>query len=51
MPIPTTTTPPGGVGGGGSGLPEPVRGRLWELFGQIEREFEMLHTENAARKF
>ena len=39
---------PTGGGSGGGGLPEAVRGRLWELFGQIEREFEMLHMENAS---
>ena len=39
------TTPPGG-----GGLPDGVRGRLLDLFGQIEREFEVLYTENAARE-
>ena len=37
-------------GGPGSMLPEGARARLWELFGQIEHEFELLHVENAACK-
>ena len=42
----------GGPGGGGSGiLPEGARSKLWELFGQIEHEFESLYSENAAREF
>lgn len=32
----------------GGGLPESTRSRLWELFGQIEHEFELIHSENAA---
>ena len=40
------TTPPGG-----GGLPDGVRGRLLDLFGQIEREFETLYTENAACEY
>lgn len=49
----------GGTGGSwpspGSGvaaapLPESTKSRLWELFGAIEREFEQLHADNAARK-
>ena len=43
-----TTTPPGGGGGAGGGLPEGMKGRLCELFGQIEREFELLYAENTA---
>lgn len=27
------------------------RGRLYELFGQIEKEFESLYAENLAREF
>ena len=39
-------------GGAGSGLlPEGTRSKLWELFGQIEHEFENLYSENAAREF
>lgn len=34
-------------GGPASLLPEGTRARLWELFGQIEHEFELLHIENA----
>lgn len=29
-------------------LPESSRTKLWELFGQIEHEFEQLHLENVA---
>ena len=32
-------------------LPEPAKSRLWELFGAIEREFEQLHADNAARTY
>ena len=33
------------------GLPDDVHGRLWELFRHIEKEFEVLHAENAAREW
>lgn len=36
---------------GSQGLPEDVHGRLWELFRHIEKEFEVLHAENVARKW
>lgn len=40
-----------GAGGSGGGLlPEGTRSKLWELFGQIEHEFENLYSENAARE-
>lgn len=42
-------SPGSGVAAGG-GLPEQTKSRLWELFGAIEREFEQLHADNAARK-
>ena len=32
----------------GGGMPEEARSKLSELFGQIEHQFELLHTENAA---
>ena len=38
-------------GSGAGSLPEGTRSKLWELFGQIEHEFESLYSENAARKF
>lgn len=34
----------------GTPLPESTKSRLWDLFGAIEREFEQLHADNAARK-
>jgi len=34
----------------GGSLPEGSRTKLWELFGQIEHEFELLHGENVARE-
>ena len=37
-------------GGSGQALPEGTRSKLWELFGQIEHEFENLYSENAARE-
>ncbi len=42
---------PPASGGAAVGLPESTRSRLWELFGQIEHEFELIHGENAAREF
>lgn len=47
-------SPPGASSGGqaaGGLLPEGVRSKLWELFGQIEHEFESIYSENAAREF
>ena len=35
---------------GAGNLPEGTRSKLWELFGQIEHEFENLYSENAARE-
>ena len=40
-----------GPGGGSGLLPEGTRSKLWELFGQIEHEFESLYSENAAREY
>ena len=40
-----------GAGSGTSLLPEGAKSKLWELFGQIEHEFENLYSENAAREF
>ena len=37
-------------GATGAALPEGAKTRLWELFGQIELEFQQLHSENAARE-
>lgn len=34
----------------GTSMPETAKSRLWDLFGAIEREFEQLHADNAARK-
>ena len=34
--------------GPGGGMPEEAKGKLLELFGQIEHQFEVLHNENAA---
>lgn len=34
----------------GGSLAEGSRTKLWELFGQIEHEFEQLHCENVARE-
>ena len=42
--------PSPGSGAAAAPLPEPAKSRLWELFGAIEREFELLHADNAARK-
>ncbi len=42
---------PPGSGGGAVSLPESTRSKLWELFGQIEHEFELIHSENTACEF
>ena len=43
---------PGGSGAAGTALlPEGTKSKLWELFAQIEHEFENLYSENAAREF
>ena len=44
-----TLSPPSAPGPGG-GLPEEAKTKLSELFGQIEHQFELLHSENAARE-
>ena len=43
-----STSPPS-AGTSGS-LPEASRGKLLELFGQIEQQFELMHCENVACK-
>lgn len=45
----TSTTSTTGTGAGAS-MPEGARGKLLELFSQIEYQFEQVHVENTARK-
>lgn len=44
-------SPPGsGAGAVASGEGPGPRAKLLELFGQIEQQFELMHTENIARE-